>query len=639
MEIEVRMVLYEDDSVEVHYIDGSKLQLSPCGSEFLFEKAPPISAHPLQQPERIRQRTEFVISNYREQLLQALDFRNCFSSRPFLPESIIPSERKQSVFTDISEVRWPSRDMQDAVICMDDGTVKISSLDGHAYLCLPKQQHEFTIHFLCRISQRSHSLMVLSEKKNNSLKKVDKQCEKASKNCMFRKTSDGQSLTNKENDSYCQIIKSKELLGANNFINGSRGKEMASLSHKKYTFVYTWVKQRWCVDSCPEEWKYPLSLALDFLHKFNKISKTDQNVKHIMVLASDISKEGEEVSVLPRALPLSCHNPHLHRWNFSNSSLQEQEYTYPELVKVVWYKGIVFRLTHETINSIEIFPGDGSILKSEGPFWGNYFTFSSVHKESEQKEEKMYSVRNLPPDRPGSPYSVCYLITQATRILQHCIKVRLSLSHNYNICCWKMVSGSNKGNIPVLLRETLIPMIGSFFVYSDNKVFAIFLDGISLTLIWNFRTFFKKRQINQGVTLGWCKLTLPDGQDQLIQIEHPGQFERYVATVIAWCRSLTQTNPQEFFTYPPSSPITEENWSVASELEKIQKFNFLLENDSILSQISTKKNEESSDISKSRSSETCSFFEEVNKKSVSVALKKTSEILQDIESLLAYSKK
>lgn len=65
MAAEVRMVLYEDDSVQVQYVDGSRLQLSPCGSEFLFEKAPPVSAHPLEQPERIRQRTHFVISTYR----------------------------------------------------------------------------------------------------------------------------------------------------------------------------------------------------------------------------------------------------------------------------------------------------------------------------------------------------------------------------------------------------------------------------------------------------------------------------------------------------------------------------------------------------------------------------------------------
>lgn len=65
MAAEVRMVLYEDDSVQVQYADGSRLQLSPCGSEFLFEKAPPVSAHPLERPERIRQRTHFVISTYR----------------------------------------------------------------------------------------------------------------------------------------------------------------------------------------------------------------------------------------------------------------------------------------------------------------------------------------------------------------------------------------------------------------------------------------------------------------------------------------------------------------------------------------------------------------------------------------------
>lgn len=96
MAAEVQMVLYEDDSVQVQYVDGSRLQLSPCGSEFLFEKAPPISAHPLEQPERIRQRTHFVISTYREQLQRALDFRNSFATCPFLSTNIIPSERKKA---------------------------------------------------------------------------------------------------------------------------------------------------------------------------------------------------------------------------------------------------------------------------------------------------------------------------------------------------------------------------------------------------------------------------------------------------------------------------------------------------------------------------------------------------------------
>lgn len=94
MTTEVQMILYEDDSVQVQYVDGSKLQLSPCGSEFLFEKSPPASAHPLEQPQRIRQRTHFVISTYREQLQRALDFRNSSATCLFLSENIIPSERK-----------------------------------------------------------------------------------------------------------------------------------------------------------------------------------------------------------------------------------------------------------------------------------------------------------------------------------------------------------------------------------------------------------------------------------------------------------------------------------------------------------------------------------------------------------------
>ncbi|XP_045249612.2 uncharacterized protein C5orf34 homolog isoform X5 [Macaca fascicularis] len=545
MAAELRMVLYEDDSVQVQYVDGSTLQLSPCGSEFLFEKSPPVSAHPLEQPERIRQRTHFVISTYREQLQRALDFRNSSATYPFLSETIIPSERKKHIFIDITEVRWPSLGTDGTMICMESGIVKITSLDGHAYLCLPRSQHEFTVHFLCKVSQKSDSSAGLSETNNKAPK--DK-LEKAGKICIHGNLS-GQRLKNKENELHCQIMKSKETLKKMNCVNGTEGREELPLPGTKHTCVYTWVKQCWSVAACPEEWKYPLSLALHFHKKINNMSKIDAHITQSRCLTSDISEErGKVVSVLPRALPLSCPVPHLHRWNFWDSLLQRQsnEYSYPEQVKMVWYKGVTYRLTHQNMNSIEIYPGDGSVFKSEGAYFGKYFTYYSIQEGSEEREEKTYSVNNLPPDRPGSPFSVGSLIKQATRILQHCVKMRLSLSHNYRICCWKMV--------------------------------------------------------NQGLNLGWCKLTFPDGQDQLIQIEHPEPYER----------------------------------SVASELEKIQKFNLLLENSGILNQISNKKNEQPSDHYKPGSSET---LLEVNENRVSIALKKTSEILHDIDCLLSNSKK
>ncbi|XP_027953822.1 uncharacterized protein C5orf34 homolog isoform X3 [Eumetopias jubatus] len=580
MAAEVRMVLYEDDSVQVQYVDGSRLQLSPCGSEFLFEKAPPVSAHPLEQPERIRQRTHFVISTYREQLQRALDFRNSFAVCPFLSESIIPSERKKRIFVDFSEARWPSPDTADGVVSMERGSVKIASLDGHAYLCLPRSQHEFTVHFLCKVSQKPDSSIVLSEKKNQAGK--DKLVEKAGKICTYGSLS-RQRLKNKENDLYCQLTKSKEPL-EKSCVGGAEGREEPPPPSTRHTCVYTWVKQRWPVASCPEEWKYPLSLALHFHSKISSMSRSDADITRSRTLTSEISEErGKEVSALPRALLLSCPVPHLHRWNFCDSLSQgqfDEEYSYAELVKVVWYKGVTYRLNHKNVNSIEIYPGDGSVFKSEGAYFGRYFTYYSIQEGSEEREEKTYSVNNLPPDRPGSLFSVCSLLKQATRILQHCAKTRLSLSHNYRICCWKMV--------------------------------------------------------NQGLNLGWCKLTFPDGQDQLIQIEHPGPYESYVIAVISWCRRLTQTGQREMPTHCSSSVI-EENWSVASELEKIKKFNLLLENSGILNQISNKKNKQSSDHYEPKSPET--LLEEVNEKRVSVALKRTSEILQDIDCLLSSSKK
>lgn len=188
----------------------------------------------------------------------------------------------------------------------------------------------------------------------------------------------------------------------------------------------------------------------------------------------------------------------------------------------------------------------------------------------------------------------------------------------------------------MVLKESLIPSMGRFLAYSDDKVHAIFLDGITLTLNWNFSSPIEKRQVNQGLNLGWCKLTFPDGQDQLIQIEHPEPYERYVTTVTSWCRRLFQTSPREMPTHSSSS-VLQENWSVASELEKIQKFNLLLENSGILNQISNKKNEQPSDHYKPGSSET--LLGEVNENRVSIALKKTSEILHDIDCLLSNSKK
>lgn len=217
----------------------------------------------------------------------------------------------QLIFVDFSEVRWPRPDTDDGMILTQSGSVKIVSLDGHAYLCLPRSQHEFTVHFLCKVSQKPNSSIVLSEKKNQARK--DKLVEKAGKTCTYGSLP-RQRLKNKENELYCLLTKSKETLEKESCADGAEGKEEPPPPGTRHTCVYTWVKQRWPVASCPEEWKYPLSLALHFHNKISSMSRSEADTSQGRTFTSEISEErGKEVSVLPRALLLSCPVPHLHR--------------------------------------------------------------------------------------------------------------------------------------------------------------------------------------------------------------------------------------------------------------------------------------------------------------------------------------
>lgn len=193
---------------------------------------------------------------------------------------------------------------------MQSGAVKIPSVDGHAYLCLPKSQQEFTVHFLCKVSQKPGSSVVLSEKNNQVPKE---QVGKADKIRAYGSLQ-GQRRKNKENELHCQMMKPKEPSEEKPCGNRTEGKEALPSPGPQHSCVHAWVEQRWSVASCPEEWKYPLSLALRFCNKVSSMSGTDGNIAQSTVLMSAAPEEGgKEVSVLPQALLLSCPVPHLHR--------------------------------------------------------------------------------------------------------------------------------------------------------------------------------------------------------------------------------------------------------------------------------------------------------------------------------------
>ncbi|XP_029433650.1 uncharacterized protein C5orf34 homolog isoform X2 [Rhinatrema bivittatum] len=608
-------VLYDDDSVDVYNSDGSNLHLSPCGSEFLIEKALPALAHPLQQPERIRQRTQFVISSYK--------------SHP----------------SNISEVRWPSLDDDGCVICLENGIFKVSALDSRAHLYMPELQQDFTVEFLCKVSQMAMLPFNSEEKKTNFSK--DNIFEKSVQTCKLTAESEEPNMKNKENDPCCNAAKEGKEPKLPLY---SIGRDEFPQSFTKQDLRYTWVVQHCSVSACPEEWKYPLSLVLNYYHSsaLHKTEGNDTQTGVTKATRSALTKKEDKkrtVTVLPRALPLSCCASYLHRWSFGDLLPQKkqdlEEYFHPGLLKVVWYRGITYRFFHGTMNSVEIYPGDGSVFISQGTSLGHYFIFYSVQLGTQKREEKMYAVSNLPPDIPGYHYSVRSVITHALRMLEHCYKAKLSLNQKIT-CCWRESLIGEDGRLPVLLEQTIIPNLGRFTAYSDSKIFVTFCDGVTLQMIWDFSFCYGQTQGHdtnsiptayktlQEAAVGWCQLIFPDGGSQLIQIDCPGYYASYVQTATAWCRWLN-----EHAQSPVPAPSIEENWSATAEVEKIKRFQFLLENSNIPRHNSTTKNIEHIRTNKIYLPEDSALPEQTDAKSIVAVLEKTSKTIQDIECLLS----
>ena len=73
----LQMQLYTDDSLEAVFEDGSKLELSPCGSVFLHSKG--LSATP-----PIVQQTRFALSEYKAAIEKLIEFRNTWAEKTFI---------------------------------------------------------------------------------------------------------------------------------------------------------------------------------------------------------------------------------------------------------------------------------------------------------------------------------------------------------------------------------------------------------------------------------------------------------------------------------------------------------------------------------------------------------------------------
>ncbi|XP_061841763.1 uncharacterized protein C5orf34 homolog [Nerophis lumbriciformis] len=451
------MVMYEDESVDIRYKNGARLQLSPCGSQFMLVKGSDSSGHPLQNPARVRQKTRFTTSAYKEQIIAALAFRNKYASRPYLPEELIPAGQKQPLLSMNLDVQWPSWSSCEAEFG-PGGEPTIRSEDKRAVLMLLPSGEEFFVKFASRFSlplyqqaQRLHDFKDLSsnskcnpDSRRSSLAHLNMDCPR-----------------DDTPEVHCEKGNQKD----KSFQARSCSPRMITTESKpeeKYQCV-TVVQHHSCHAVAPA-WHYPLSLARR--HQTARLSNPavgaaegSRHANHADDIPNKSNLDSDTKSLLPPTLPLTCPSPHWHSWRFQDpvAEKEEADQHYPaELVNVMWLQGVTYRILGKDISIIEVSPGDGSIIRSDGVF-SMYFTHYKPEWHSTQAnvKEVTYHLNSLPPDRPRQLYSICSVVGRASRILASYNEAKTSLRLRVTPSCLLQLSDISK---PTMLETNYSPV-------------------------------------------------------------------------------------------------------------------------------------------------------------------------------------
>ncbi|XP_070761046.1 uncharacterized protein C5orf34 homolog [Enoplosus armatus] len=531
------MIMYEDESVDVRYGNGAQLQLSPCGCEFMLVKPTDPSGHPLQPTERVRQRTRFTISTYKALMVAALAFRNKYASRPYLPEELIPADHKKAFFSVDSDVQWPEWPSCDGEL-RRGGETTIRSQGGRAALMLSPSGEEFSVEFTCSLSQTQNQHHSMQGFRRDSDSSPGSQQQVS--NLICQTTNDETKVVHQGRGSRRdESIRSR-----------SCSPRITSTAQPKPEDMYqsTTVVQHHSCCAVDPIWCYPLSLAR---HLWTARLTKPEDVRaegahdfpqaHKRTDMSDISTV-ERRSHLPEALPLTCPSPHWHRWKVKDALAKKEhsDQDLPtELVKVMRCQGVTYRILSGAVPVIEVSPGDGSVIRSNGVL-NTYFTHHKPELLSERVKEVTYHLNSLPPDVPGQLYSIRSIVSRASRILTCYEEAKQSLKLPATPSCLQ------KG-----------------------------------------RYFSKPEMIEENLS-------------------NPVSVEPHV--------NVTQT-------------VESRSDLVAAELEKIQRFNFLLENSRLQSMKGC------AELGGSSSEE--SAREPVNENCIAEALQRTSKAIQDIDALIS----
>ncbi|XP_002737734.2 uncharacterized protein C5orf34 homolog [Saccoglossus kowalevskii] len=561
-----QMMIFCNDAVEVTYSDGSQLQLSPCGTVFIHEKKP--TSHPLQQLHRVQQRTQFVTSEFKGKIQEALEFRNHFAEKPFICPALINTQDIVTMPTNIKQVRWVKQPNQEYVKLHKDGSVSVTSLDKYASLILAPHKQEFSVKYIAEVSQHLDRKLEPRKNATSPLDNLDH----------------GGSFTVLLNQQHPTTPCDDEMNAA---IEGKHGTSC------------TFIVSRHSLVDYPDCWEHPLNLAIsvsggqgniDKVHSDNTKKNKDSVIRE---------KTGDVIKcLLPNSLPIRCPASHLHNWNKTSNGVDTAEpyNVRQEKLKVIWTENVVYRLCWGSKPCVELLPGDASIIKSKGPT-GCFFTHCWYNND--KIEERVYSVDNPPPDMTTQIYSVRRLITKAARIFQQMVQHDSYLLDSEINCCWKVKPTSMQPSMPTtsaILEQCCVDNLGKFTAHTNGRVHIVFKDRTMLDMRWDFSSRLKKMYLDkddqednsenrppyidndQTIPAGACRLLLSNGQYQIVNLHQSQGFTKYVSLAMEWVTWVNSSPNERMNFYEGRDKDFTSSRSVAAELQKIKCFNYLLEN-------------------------------------------------------------
>ncbi|KAL3846781.1 hypothetical protein ACJMK2_017739 [Sinanodonta woodiana] len=374
--------------------------------------------------------------------------------------------------------------------------------------------------------------------------------------------------------------------------------------------LYCWVTKHISCDECPLNWSHVVRLALEAKDHPEQLAEgkpKEQKRKQDEGLGypAKVNKDQCVHSVIPQPLPLTCTGQLLHKQQ--SKQIFEDEKTNTDdpttfrqgRLKVMLIEGVVFRIVRlQTLKAVEIYPGDGTVIVSQGTA-GHFF--QHFIPQGDKIEERTYSIKNPPPTPPYATFCIERLMKRAARFLNYAKQEDSILPASSDICCWKYQDTMPQEPLPItVLEECVVPSYGRFVALSNGLVRIVFNDRTSLEITADFskRTHQRSnaaedltqmhgigdsstsnfKKMSSVKKEGLCKLLLPNGQYQMVDISQPGVYKRHVDMALEWTAWVNSSPLERTSFYRNSEQDLSQQMCAERELQRIKTFNYIVDN-------------------------------------------------------------